>query len=91
MEKPLERIAQGMVTIEEIIGARDLERLFRSAVGRGKAAPGDKNAVVKRIREFAPLVLRDLEGFLDDCDILRELQDYERKSVLGEIRNSISR
>jgi hypothetical protein len=76
---------QRMPTIEDIINAKDLERLFRSIVGGERAVATDRSAVVRRIRELAPLALEDLGG-LEDDGILSELEDYGRGSVLNKIR-----
>nr|AGE95906.1 hypothetical protein ECU07_1240 [Encephalitozoon cuniculi] len=74
-----------MVSIDEIIGEKDLVRLFETIVKKGEIALPNKQRVIRRIREFGPLSVEDLEG-LWDSDVLAELEGCRRWSVLKKVR-----
>lgn len=74
-----------MPSVEEIISTRDLEGLFRDIVSGRRTMHLNRHNVVRRIRAFGPLCVGDLEGLVDR-DILMELEQYSRWSVLREIR-----
>ncbi|ADM11883.2 uncharacterized protein Eint_071200 [Encephalitozoon intestinalis ATCC 50506] len=74
-----------MLTIDEIVGEKDLVQLFRTIVRKGEVKFLNRQYIVKRIREFAPLSMEDLEGLYDE-DILEELERNRRWSILRRLK-----
>lgn len=76
-----------MPTVDEIIGEKDLVRLFRAIVSGGGGETGipNRHRVVRKIKTFGPLSVDDLEGLCDE-DIMAELEGCRRWSILREIR-----
>ncbi|AFM98648.1 hypothetical protein EHEL_071220 [Encephalitozoon hellem ATCC 50504] len=74
-----------MLSIDDIIGEKDLVQLFRTIVRNREALVPSKQRIIKRIREFGPLSVEDLEGLCDE-DILAELEGSRRWSILRRVR-----
>ncbi|AFN83369.1 hypothetical protein EROM_071180 [Encephalitozoon romaleae SJ-2008] len=74
-----------MLSIDDIIGEKDLPRLFRTVVKKREATTPDKQCVIRRIREFGPLTMESLEGLYDE-DILTELERSRRWSILRRVK-----
>ncbi|KAG5859212.1 hypothetical protein KMI_08g13490 [Encephalitozoon hellem] len=74
-----------MLSIDDIIGEKDLVQLFRTIVKNREALVPSKQRIIKRIREFGPLSVEDLEGLYDE-DILAELEGSRRWSILRRVR-----
>lgn len=74
-----------MLSIDDIIGEKDLVRLFRAVVKKREATTPDKQYVIRRIREFGPLTIEGLEGLCDE-DILAELERSRRWSILRRVK-----
>jgi hypothetical protein len=68
-----------LLSLDDIVKSQDLEKLFLRIV--------KNNDIIKQIRNFGSIKYEEIEGFMDDPIIQRELERFGRFSILKKYRN----
>jgi hypothetical protein len=76
-----------MFTIDDIIKSKNLEELFIK-VTEGKNINKISNKdILRSIRNFCPIYTSDIDSFLDDKNVINELEKYGRYSLINYVQS----